>query len=96
MASLLQSSYDYIVCGGGSAGCVVASRLSEDPNTSVLLLEAGISDLDYPASAIPNKTPTLRQSEVDWKYKVQYVNIYIYICMHETVIRLTMLTNYKY
>ncbi|XP_072045753.1 alcohol dehydrogenase [acceptor]-like isoform X2 [Amphiura filiformis] len=65
----LQDSYDYVVCGAGSAGCVVASRLSEDPNRSVLLLEAGPSDFDWIDTHSPGLVTSLHRTKIDWDYK---------------------------
>ncbi|MEH2178659.1 GMC family oxidoreductase [Nostoc sp.] len=59
--------YDYIVIGAGSAGCVVANRMTEDGETTVLLLEAGKEDTK-PEIQIPLSYPKLYGSEVDWGY----------------------------
>ncbi len=61
------SRYDYIVIGAGSAGCVVANRLTQDSETTVLVLEAGNPDTK-PEIQIPLECINLPGSEVDWKY----------------------------
>ncbi|MGW3284293.1 GMC family oxidoreductase [Streptomyces sp. NPDC001002] len=59
------SEYDFIVVGAGTAGSVLAARLSEDPSASVLLLEAGSRDA-HDLSAVPPAWPLLFGTEADW------------------------------
>lgn len=62
---------DYVIVGAGSAGCVIANRLSADPNVSVVLLEAGPADRN-PWIHIPvGYFKTMHNPTVDWCYKTE-------------------------
>jgi choline dehydrogenase len=63
----VMTHYDYIVVGAGSAGCVVANRLTEKSDATVFLLEAGSPDTK-PEIYIPSAFMSLLGSEVDWAY----------------------------
>ncbi|RDB27672.1 Pyranose dehydrogenase 3 [Hypsizygus marmoreus] len=68
-SQLTKTRYDYIVIGGGAAGSVVASRLSENPWVSVLLVEAGISNEGVLGSIVPLLGPSLTPNTIyDWNY----------------------------
>ncbi len=63
--------YDYVIVGGGSAGCAIANRLSADPSSSVLVLEAGRSDyIIDPFIHMPAALPIpIGNRLYDWKYE---------------------------
>ena len=67
--SYLLDEYDFIVVGAGSAGAVVASRLSEVSQWKVLLLEAGGDP--NPTSDIPSLAFTLQKTDIDWQYQTE-------------------------
>ncbi|XP_037562496.1 glucose dehydrogenase [FAD, quinone] isoform X2 [Dermacentor silvarum] len=62
----LRKQYDYVIVGGGSAGCVIANRLSADPDVSVLLLEAG--GLETASRQIPAIAGMIMGGHDDWAY----------------------------
>ena len=62
--------YDYIIVGAGSAGCVLANRLSEDPSVRVLLLEAGGPDRSLKIK-IPAAFPQQFHTKLDWDFATE-------------------------
>ncbi|KAF8514943.1 aryl-alcohol oxidase-like protein [Hysterangium stoloniferum] len=68
-ADLPHSQYDFIIVGGGTAGCVLANRLSESPDVKVLVIEAGASAAGNVHTVIPFLGVTLAGSDLDWKFE---------------------------
>lgn len=68
------SYYDFVVVGGGTAGNTVAGRLAENPNVTVLIVEAGVGNpLEVEEITTPSSAMDLRNSKHDWAYKTTMV-----------------------
>ena len=65
------STYDYVIVGAGSAGCVLANRLTEDPKVSVLLLEAGGKDSNIWIHIPAGFVRTMNMPEVNWLFDTE-------------------------
>lgn len=69
--SVTAGEFDYVVVGGGSAGCVMAARLSQDPDVTVCLLEAGPSDVGDENILVLKDWMQLLDSGYDWDYPIE-------------------------
>ena len=67
----MQEKYDYIIVGAGSAGCLLANRLSANPNNSVLLIEAGRKDNNLWLHVPVGYFKTMNNPKFDWMYKLE-------------------------
>jgi choline dehydrogenase len=70
LAENILGTYDFVICGAGSSGSVVARRLAENADVKVLLLEAGGTD-DVPSCTEPNLWPSTLKSDLAWQFETR-------------------------
>lgn len=68
---MVEAAFDYVIAGGGTAGCALAARLSEDPSVTVCLIEAGPSDVGDRHILQLSEWMHLLDSGYDWDYPVE-------------------------
>ncbi|KAL0567547.1 hypothetical protein V5O48_014443, partial [Marasmius crinis-equi] len=68
IADVGNTSYDYVIVGGGTAGSVLASRLTEDGKTKVLVVEAGVDNANVQSIIVPFMGPAAFGTSVDWNF----------------------------
>jgi choline dehydrogenase-like flavoprotein len=65
----MASEFDFVIVGGGTAGLVLAARLTEDPNVQVVVVEAGEDLTTDPRINAPAMWTQLQGSDADWQLK---------------------------
>lgn len=71
--AIADQTFDYIVCGGGTSGCVVAAELASIPNVSVLLVEAGRDSGLAPDVLVPGKYMKQLQEDKDGLWELETI-----------------------
>ena len=61
-------TYDFVIVGGGTSGLMIANRLTENPDITVLVMEAGDSHLTDPRVTVPALCLSLQGTEADWNF----------------------------
>lgn len=79
---MANESYDFVIVGGGTAGLTLATRLSEDPDKSILVLEAGSNHIEDPRVKTPALFGSMLNTDLHWGFQTKaQVGIYMLVIL---------------